>query len=221
MQQSGATASAIQTNSNNSVPRFPLPKQEPILQGCRGESLPPTAAQYSSWRSTALLHSSVHCTALLQGSVCCMASSTCLGSSTNPDFQQLTCQNSLLHANFSKRMSQPCSHPRTEEKKQQWEPVINVKMVTVRARGWNKPVPSTVLQLDPSWMVTGRDTVGITSCIGLLSPERQSSPDWGTQTGMAPVWSHTALCPPSGAATGPALPPLPVICPRRNLHFIL
>lgn len=154
-----------------------------VCLGCKGESLLPAAAQNSSWGArlccTALLHGSVHCTALLQGSVCCTVSSTCLGCSRNPDFQQLTCHSSLLHADFSKRMSQLWSRPKTVEKKQQWEPVINVMMVIVQARGWSKPVPSTALQLDPLWMVTGWDTAGIASCMGLLSPDRQSSPDLG------------------------------------------
>lgn len=161
---------------------FPSQSRSPSYRGVLGLQRgkpPPSCCSEQLLGSTALLHGSVCCTALLQGSVCCTVSSTCLGCSRNPDFQQLTCHSSLLHADFSKRMSQLWSRPKTVEKKQQWEPVINVMMVIVQARGWSKPVPSTALQLDPLWMVTGWDTAGIASCMGLLSPDRQSSPDLG------------------------------------------
>lgn len=203
---------------------FPSQSRSPSYRGVLGLQRgkpPPSCCSEQLLGSTALLHGSVCCTALLQGSVCCTVSSTCLGCSRNPDFQQLTCHSSLLHADFSKRMSQLWSQPKTVEKKQQWEPVINVMMVIVQARGWSKPVPSTALQLDPLWMVTGWDTAGIASCMGLLSPDRQSSPDLGHTEGHGPSLVPHSLVPPPGAAARPALPSLPVICPRRNLHFIL
>lgn len=76
MREPGATASTLQTNSSNSVPQFPLPKQEPVLQRCawaaKGKAssqllLRTAPGEHGSVARLCLLHSSVARLCLLHG----------------------------------------------------------------------------------------------------------------------------------------------------------